>query len=125
MLQAVGPGVQQHAGQQPETGPGVVIPADISTRRAQAPPQGEPVNAATEELKSAVRRELLRDQVDGPIAGDHLPPPVHIQAHLRDLGQSQGDVRTAPLLIPCTHIWCIIRCWRALGIVGVARIQTA
>ncbi len=99
VLQAPGPEVQQREDQEAELRAGVIT-AQGGTRRAQPPSQIQAASVASQQLQTAVRGELLRDELDGQISLDHLPQGAYAQAHQRGLRESQSDVGTSALVIP-------------------------
>src|SRR5206468_969341 len=79
-------------------------------RAAQSGIQAEPADIAVEQLEPAVRRPLLRHELDRQISLDHLPQAAYAQTHQRGLRERKSDVGTSALLIrgeaPLMHFSC-------------------
>jgi hypothetical protein len=94
MLQTAGADVEQPDDQQGETRT-AVIARDRRERGAQPRDEGQLPHVAADEFEPTVRREALRDELDGQITLDRLPQTPYLQAHQRGLLESVDDVGTS------------------------------
>src|SRR5207245_6403531 len=103
------PDVEQRQQQQTQPRPAVVA-TEGGARAAQSWIQAEPAHVAMEQLEPAVRRQLLRHELDRQISLDHLPQAAYAQTHQRGLRERKSDVGTSALLIrgeaPLMHFSC-------------------
>src|SRR5438034_7050127 len=90
MLHPPRPDVEQREQQQTQPRPAVVA-AEVGARAAQSGIQAEPADIAVEQLEPAVRRQLLRHELDRQISLDHLPQAAYAQTHQRGLRERKSD----------------------------------
>src|SRR5438445_5118086 len=91
------PDVEQRQQQQTQPRPAVVA-TEVGARAAQSWIQAEPAHVAMEQLEPAVRRQLLRHELDRQISLDHLPQAAYAQTYQRGLRERKSDVGTSALL---------------------------
>jgi len=98
MLDATGPHVEQSEQQQAQPRP-AVVPTYGGKRLSQPWPQAESAHIAAEQLQTAVRRELLGNELDRQISLDHPPQTAYAQAHQRGLRELRDDMGMSALWI--------------------------
>src|SRR3989441_11143932 len=110
MLHPPRPDVEQREQQQSQPRPALAA-AEVGARAAQSGIQAERGDLAVEQLEPAVRRQLLRHELDRQISLDRLPQAAYAQTHQRGLRERKSDVGTSALLIRGEAPLFVCSCW--------------
>jgi len=93
MLHPPRPAVEQREQQQTQPRPAVVA-AEVGARAAQSGIQAAPADIAVEQLEPAVRRPLLRHELDRQISLDHLPRARRVAGEVSSTRAARTSARS-------------------------------